>query len=304
MGGDRRRGASAGRRPAARRAAPPSGRRAPRRGRRRCCVNVRQRNAGSGPESRIRSRGARGMRTAWTSNSGQSIVRVIPSSSRTIGRVAWKSTNSSGSIRANDSAPRLPAMNVRADVADSPASFQPLNAHTSAGARSPSGRRSQRSGCMRSTVPRPLLRPPWRHVLALRVGGHDRRPARRGRGRRRLRLLAQGPADGALGHALPGARAARPDRRDPGARLPGRRRAGGPLRARRPRAGRRAASSASATSCRSTSARSPAPSRPTRPRSCRSPTATSTSSTASSSTSRARSTTRRYRGAAGAAVGR
>ena len=39
-------------------------------------------------------------------------------------------------------------MKVSADVADSPASFQPLNAHTSAGARSPSGRRSQRSGCM------------------------------------------------------------------------------------------------------------------------------------------------------------
>ncbi len=88
------------------------------------------------------------MRTAWISNSGQSIVRVTPSSRRTIGRVVWKSTNSSGSIRAKDSAPRLPAMKVRAEVADSPASFQPLKAHTSAGARSPSGRRSQRSGCM------------------------------------------------------------------------------------------------------------------------------------------------------------
>ena len=88
------------------------------------------------------------MRTAWTSNSGQSIVRVMPSSSRTIGRVDWKSTNSSGSICANASAPRLPAMKVSAEVADSPASFQPLKAQTSAGARRPSGRRSQRSGCI------------------------------------------------------------------------------------------------------------------------------------------------------------
>ena len=50
-------------------------------------------------------------------------------------------------------------MKVSADVADSPASFQPLNAQTSAGARSPSGRRSQRRGCIGSTVPRPLRRP-------------------------------------------------------------------------------------------------------------------------------------------------
>ena len=130
-------------------------------------VNVRQRNAGSGPDSRIRSRGARGMRTAWISNSGQSIVRVMPSSRRTIGRVAWKSTNSSGSIRAKASAPRLPAMKVRAEVADSPASFQPLNAHTSAGARRPSGRRSQRSGCIviHGTASA-LLRQYGRHVHA------------------------------------------------------------------------------------------------------------------------------------------
>ena len=60
-------------------------------------------------------------------------------------------------------------MNVSADVADSPASFQPLNAQTSAGARSPSGRRSQRSGCIGSTVPRPRFVPQYgRHVLAPR----------------------------------------------------------------------------------------------------------------------------------------
>src|SRR3954469_7411924 len=43
-------------------------------------------------------------------------------------------------------------MKVKADEAASPASFQPWKAATRAGARRPSGRRSQRSGCIRSTV--------------------------------------------------------------------------------------------------------------------------------------------------------
>ena len=189
-------------------------------------LNVRQRNAGSGPESRIRSRGARGMRTAWTSNSGQSIVRVTPSSSRTVGRVVWKSTNSSGSMLANDSAPRLPATNASADVADSPASFQPLKAHTSAGARRPSGRRSQRSGCMSSRY----------RVSIGAITTIASLPARRRPRRRRLRLLAQGPADGALRLALPRARVPRQDGHDRGPRLPRRRRARRPLREGRPRA--------------------------------------------------------------------
>src|SRR5215210_4855854 len=80
--------------------------------------------------------------------SGQSIARWWPSTSRTVGRVAWKSTNSSGSMTAKRSAPRPAPRKVSAEEADSPASFQPLKAHTRAGARSPSGRRSQRSGCI------------------------------------------------------------------------------------------------------------------------------------------------------------
>ena len=70
---------------------------------------------------------------------------------------------------------------------------------------------------------------------------------------RKDRLIAR------AGHAVPRARAARPHRRDPGARVPRRRRARRALRARRPRARRAAASSASATSCRSRCARSRAP---------------------------------------------
>ena len=164
-------------------------------------------------------------------------------------------------------------MKVRAEVADSPASFQPLNAHTSAGARSPSGRRSQRSGCIRSTVPRPrvghygrMSSPPSAVTIAGLRAGDD--------GRRRLRVHAQGPPDRAHGHALPGARAARPDR----ARS---RRARSATPTCSPAASSAAtssaspaASSASATSCRSRSARSRAPSRRIRRRSCPSPTAT------------------------------
>ena len=127
---------------------------------------------------------------------------------------------------------------------------------------------------------------------------HDRDPARRRRGRRRLRLHAQGPADRAHRHAVPGARAARPHRRDPGARVPRRRPARRPLRPRRPRARARARRALPRRAAGRGARRSSAPRRPTRRRSCRSPTATSTSSTASSSTSRARSTTPRYRGAA------
>ena len=49
-------------------------------------------------------------------------------------------------------AERGPDERAAADEAASPASFQPLNAHTSAGARRPSGRLSQISGCIRITV--------------------------------------------------------------------------------------------------------------------------------------------------------
>src|SRR3954469_12452543 len=74
--------------------------------------------------------------------------RVRPPRRRTVGRVDWKATNSSGSIVAKRVASSAAARKVSAAVADSPASFQPLNAHTRAGALRPSGRRSQRRGCI------------------------------------------------------------------------------------------------------------------------------------------------------------
>src|SRR3954451_5514501 len=68
------------------------------------------------------------------------------------GRVAWKSMKSSGSIRAKRVAPSDEPRNCSAADAASPASFHPVNAHTSAGARRPSGRCSQIRGCIRFTV--------------------------------------------------------------------------------------------------------------------------------------------------------
>ena len=67
------------------------------------------------------------------------------------------------------------------------------------------------------------------------------------------------------GTAYLAARAARPHRRDPGARVPRRRLPGRSVRARRPRVRWPAAWSASATSCRPSCARSAAPTRRCRP---------------------------------------
>src|SRR5919204_2039398 len=78
--------------------------------------------------------------------------RVRPSTSLIFGRVAWKSMKSSGSIRAKRVAPSDDPRNCSAAEAASPASFHPVNAHTSAGARRPSGRCSQMRGCIRPTV--------------------------------------------------------------------------------------------------------------------------------------------------------
>ena len=54
-------------------------------------ANVRQRRFGSIPSSRIESRPAPGSGAWKNAFSGHSIWRVTPSTSETIGRVAWKS---------------------------------------------------------------------------------------------------------------------------------------------------------------------------------------------------------------------
>src|SRR4051795_2056350 len=68
-------------------------------------------------------------------------------------------------MRAKRSAPSDSPMNVSAAEAASPASFQPLNAATRAGARSPSGRLSQMSGCIRLKVHHGLMT-----IATLRAG--------------------------------------------------------------------------------------------------------------------------------------
>jgi hypothetical protein len=55
------------------------------------CENERQRIDGSGPCTRIRSRGARGTRAAKISMPGQVISRLRSSLKEICGRVAWKS---------------------------------------------------------------------------------------------------------------------------------------------------------------------------------------------------------------------
>ena len=108
-----------------------------------------------GPRAGQVARGARARAPRRPRPPASRSSRIAPSSSCTVGRVAWKSKNSSGSIVREARRRRAPRRrSVRAAEAASPASFQPLNAHTSAGARRPSGRRSQISGCIRFTVHR------------------------------------------------------------------------------------------------------------------------------------------------------
>ena len=54
--------------------------------------------------------------------------------------------------------------------AASAASFQPLNAHISAGARNPSGLYSQRNGWIRSTVHHGKMRQDGSYISSLRSG--------------------------------------------------------------------------------------------------------------------------------------
>jgi hypothetical protein len=103
---------------------------------------VRQRRFGSVPSSRTRSRSAVGTRTAIRLFSGHSMRRVSPSSSRIVGRFAWKSKYSSGSIRAISSESSEEAIAPSAVEAAAAASFQPRNEQTRTGdlrcGRSPS----------------------------------------------------------------------------------------------------------------------------------------------------------------------
>ena len=115
-------------------------------------VKVRQRSEGSGPASSTRSRSDPVTVAAWKASSGHSITRACPPEKVTVGRVSEKSKNSSGSMAATSSAPKLSMRNPSAAEAASPASFQPLKAQTSSGSRN-RGRSLQISSAMVSPYP-------------------------------------------------------------------------------------------------------------------------------------------------------
>ncbi len=76
------------------------------------------------------------MRQTEKSLAGQSMRRVSPSTIETVGRVDWKSKNSSGSIEASGSASSASAIAPSAVEAEAAASFQPRKAQTITGERS------------------------------------------------------------------------------------------------------------------------------------------------------------------------
>ena len=95
---------------------------------------VRQRRFGSVPLSRTRSRSAPGDLRGEQGFSGHSISRVWPSVRWIVGRLAWKSKNSSGSmLRDQLGVERHRPAASSAVVAALAASFQPAKAQTRAG---------------------------------------------------------------------------------------------------------------------------------------------------------------------------
>ena len=82
-----------------------------------------------------------------------------------VGRLAWKSKNSSGSIRATSSVSSEAAIAPSAVLAALAASFQPEKEATSTGERSSGGSRSQTIGSIGFTVAPPVRRraggAPW-----------------------------------------------------------------------------------------------------------------------------------------------
>ena len=127
---------------------------------------VRQRRFGSVPAISTRSRSARGARAAISTLPGHSIWRAWPSARLIVGRFAWKSKNSSGSICAITSASRDSAAAVSAVVAAPAASFQPAKAQTITGDRnsggSPSHTRASMNRAYRLTPPGGAARPTGR----------------------------------------------------------------------------------------------------------------------------------------------
>ena len=233
-------------------------------------------------------------------------------SSRIVGRLTWKSKNSSGSTRATTCGverlprpPRAPSSRrwrrrssprtrrrarvIGAKEAHPPTSTDPLCDPTANGAPGRPVRRIRIGGVEAAAKVNPV--PDAGAVTGIAAG---RLAAAGPAVRRALRLRAQGPADRPQRLQLPRGRAARPQRHDPGARLPRRRPDRRPLRARRrdpgPRPGR--AFQGVAGRRDRVDERSSSPEASTQPSSCPPPIARSRSWRGSSSTWRGKSTTR------------
>ena len=137
---------------------------------------VRQRGLGSVPLITSRSRSASSALAARRSLSGHSTPASAPRPRLIVGRLAWKSKNSSGSIRATSSVSNAAPIAPRAVPAAPAASFQPENEATSTGERSSGGSRSQTIGSIRSQSRRPIVAATvGRPVRFVRRGLHDRR---------------------------------------------------------------------------------------------------------------------------------
>ena len=135
--------------------------------------------------------------------------RVRPSRRRTVGRVDWKSTNSSGSIVAK-------RVGVERRAEEGEGGGGGLARVVPALERANESRGPE---AIRAALPAEGLHPTFTVAGHVRRAGHHRPRGRHHltaagrRGRRRLRVHAQGPAARAHRHAVPRARAARPHRR-------------------------------------------------------------------------------------------
>src|ERR687892_92824 len=148
-------------------------------------TNARHRTFGSTPRNTTTSRSS--TRAVENRSSGHSIRRVIPASSRTVGRVIWKSRNPSGSMSARGWAPHRSRRYAAAVEAASPPSFQPRKAAIRTG-RSRSGRLVQVTRSTPPSVPR-LRELPSPHPLR----DLTRQLDERGRAFDRVRCWPEGP---------------------------------------------------------------------------------------------------------------
>jgi 3'-5' exoribonuclease len=128
---------------------------------------------GSVPLISSRSRSASGASAATIRLSGHSTPCIVPPEISIVGRFAWKSKNSSGSIRATISVSNVAPSAPSAVPAALAASFHPEKEATSTGVRNSGGSRSQTIGSIGSHSSAGRS-PPSRRPGSVRRDLHDR----------------------------------------------------------------------------------------------------------------------------------